>query len=149
MTNQRFYVCNYCHKDYEPKRRRIQKYCSQSCRSKAYHARTTTTKTGLAVQTKDTTSQLANIRNKAKIETMSPAGIGNATVGALAADGIKALMTHNDDKPATKGDIKNLVSEINGRYHFVTNLPHRYDGALPYFDLDANMIVYFHRNQLI
>ena len=145
MTNQRFYVCNYCHKDYEPKRRRVQKYCSATCRSKAYHARTTTTittKTGLAVQTQDTTSKLANLSNKAKIETMSSAGIGNATVGALAADVIKATFTHNDNRPATKGDLKNMVSEINGRYHYVTNLPHRYDGALPYFDLDTNEVVY-------
>jgi len=58
----------------------------------------------------------------------------------LAADGIKAIITSSYNKPATKGDLKKLVSEINGRYHFVKNIPARFDGALPYFDFDTNTI---------
>ena len=67
----------------------------------------------------------------------------------LAADGLKALLTPNDNKPATKGDLKKLVSDINGRYHFVKNLPHENDGALPYFDFVINTIVYFHLSHCV
>ena len=80
---------------------------------------------------------------------MSFSGIGNAAAGALAADGIKALLTPNDSKPTTKGDLKKFVSDINGRYHFVKNLPLGFNGAQPYFDFDTNEIVYFHRTQAI
>jgi hypothetical protein len=74
---------------------------------------------------------------------MSVAGIGNATAGTLAADGIKALLTANDNKPATKGDLKKLVLEMNGRFHLVKNIPPRTDGALPYFDFETNEIVFY------
>ena len=46
---------------------------------------------------------------KERVQTMSFSGIGKAAAGALAADGIKALLTPNDSKPATKGDLKKVV----------------------------------------
>ncbi len=39
---------------------------------------------------------------------MSLARMGNATAVVLASDGIKALLTSNENKPATKGDLKKL-----------------------------------------
>lgn len=72
---------------------------------------------------------------------MSLPGIGNATAGSLAADGIKALFTTPDDRPATKGDLKALAKKSE-RYHKVVNLPPRADGTFPYFDMETNKIVY-------
>lgn len=142
MIDSRYYTCGYCHKEYEPKRRRVQKYCSDTCRSKAYHTRTTITN-NVTTTPQDVKAQIVNFKNKDKVEAMSVSGIGNATAGTLAADGIKALITHSDNKPATKGDLKNLVSEINGRFHLVKNIPPRIDGALPYFDFETNEIVFY------
>ena len=39
ITEKYKYKCDYCSKKYKPKRRRAQKYCSNSCRSKAYRKR--------------------------------------------------------------------------------------------------------------
>lgn len=86
------------------------------------------------------------IPNKAKGESMSLAGMANATAGSLATDGIKAIITPFENKPATKGDLNKLVAQINGRYHVVKNIPPRYDGALPYFDFDTNTVVYLRMN---
>ena len=138
-----FYHCKYCFKQFEPTRRRVQKFCSNTCRSKNHHAK------NLKSKIPATINQNELLPSKAKIDTMSLAGMGNATAGSLAADGIKALLTPNDSKPATKGDLKKLVSEINGRYHLVKNIEPRFDGALPYFDFDTNEVVYMHMTQSI
>ncbi|XMO86733.1 hypothetical protein AAFN75_00210 [Algibacter sp. AS12] len=134
-----FYTCQYCFKKFEPKRRRVQKYCSDTCRSKAYHVRQTKN-TKIA----STTNPEQNIKvpTKTKIETMSASGVGNAAIGSLAADGLKSLLTPLENKPATKGDLKKLSDKIIKRYHLVNNIPRRSDGALPYFDMDTGDVVY-------
>lgn len=142
-----FYSCKYCYKKFEPTRRRVQKYCSNSCRSKAYHLRKTED-SSIAV-TGTFNKMLPNISlAKFQVEKMSAAGIGNATVGTLAASVLKNLITHVDNKPATKGDLKNLVSEITGRYHVIKNMATSLDGALPYFDIETNSVVYLHITDL-
>jgi len=73
---------------------------------------------------------------------ISSAGMGYAIAGALGADGIKPLITPNDFKPATIGDLKKLVSEINVRYLFVKNIPPRSHDTLPYFDFNINTLNY-------
>lgn len=145
MKEQRYYVCSYCHKDYEPKRRRVQKYCSHTCRSKAHHARNTTTNK-VVVSAQDVGTPTTTFKTKNKVDAMSAAGVANAAAGTLAADAIKSVMTLHENKPATKGDLKKFVSDINGRYHLVKNIPPRYDGALPHFDFDTGLVVYFNTN---
>ena len=39
MLEPKHYTCNYCQQNFVPKRRRVQKYCSNSCRSSAYQLR--------------------------------------------------------------------------------------------------------------
>jgi hypothetical protein len=141
----KYYNCEYCFNEFVPTRRRVQKYCSNTCRSKAYHERKTSNS-----QTQVTSNQeviikapnLPPIPNKIKVETMSLAGTGNAVVGNLIADGLKSVLKAPENKPATKGDIDMLTSKIVKRYHRINNLAKRQDGALPYFDMETNEIFY-------
>jgi hypothetical protein len=136
----KYYTCKYCFKEFEPTRRRIQKYCSNTCRSKAYHAR--------QVNTPPTTKEIMEVHKSpnpptnTKIESVSLAGIGNAAAGTIAADAFKSIFTTLDNKPATKGDLKKLAEQILGRYHFIINLSPRNDGSLPYYDIETNEVVY-------
>ncbi|WP_159020624.1 hypothetical protein [Algibacter sp. L3A6] len=136
-----FYTCEYCYKEFDPKRRRVQKYCSNSCRSKAHHARKKTDNT-LATIPEEKQDIDATIPKKTKVDSMSLAGTGNAIAGVLAVDGIKALFTSTENKPATKGDLENLKKQIVNRYHKITNLQQRNDGALPYYDMYTGEVVY-------
>ncbi|MAB49299.1 MAG: hypothetical protein CMC05_11780 [Flavobacteriaceae bacterium] len=70
-------------------------------------------------------------------------GVGNAALGNLAADGLKALLTKGKNKPATKGDIDLLLEKLEGRYHYIKNLPPNGFGEFPYYDLVEGKIVYF------
>ncbi|WP_458626000.1 hypothetical protein [Winogradskyella sp. PC D3.3] len=137
MKNKQFYTCEYCYKEFEPKRRRVQKYCSDTCRSKAYHARKT--KTLIPIETNNIT--VPKISNPQKPK-MSLGGVGNATAGTLAADAIKSLLTKASNKPATKGDLSQLVEKLNGRYHLVKNMNPNAFGQYPYFDLIEGVVVY-------
>lgn len=137
MDRQRFYTCKYCFKEYEPKRRRVQIYCSNTCRSKAYHARkinsiTTQTDQGIVPLDTPTLQQ----------ESMSLAGIGNAAAGVLAVEGVKRLLTKEENKPATKKDLAQLVEKLSNRYHLVKNMNPNMNGEYPYFDMVEGVVVY-------
>lgn len=141
----RCYSCQYCFKDFEPTRRRVQKYCSNTCRSKAFHARKTSDKISLDPIQKDNSIKVPKLispLSKTKIESMSLAGMGNAAAGNLAADAVKSIFTPIDNKPATKGDLKKLTEKLINRYHIISNMPQRYDGALPYFDMETGQVIY-------
>jgi len=141
MKENKFYTCDYCFKEFEPKRRRVQKYCSDTCRSKAYHARKTSTK--LAAPSEQITVPDFSTLPKPK---MSLSGVGNATAGTLAADAIKSLLTKTTNKPATKGDLTALIETLHGRYHLVKNMPANEFGQYPYFDLVEGVLVYLDVN---
>lgn len=142
MKDKKFYICNYCYKEFEPKRRRVQRYCSNNCRSKAYHAR----KTNALTTSKSEDLAITNNDNNSQKETMSLAGVGNATAGTLAADAIKSLLTKESNKPATKGDLTQLLEKLNNRYHLVSNMPPNALGQYPYFDMVEGVIVYMRNN---
>ena len=140
MIDEKFYICNYCHEEFIPKRRHVQKFCSNSCRSKAHHIKNRT----VANSTIPNATTLAKTpeKKKKKPNTMSLAGVGNATGGALLADTITNLLTSEENKPATKGDLKALENKI-GRYHKIGNMQPNNDGKLPYFDLQTNSVEFF------
>lgn len=140
-----FYTCGYCYKEFDPKRRRVQKYCSNTCRSKAYHARKITENKLLVIPDTETKTNVPTVPTppvKNKVDSMSLAGAGNAAAGSLMADLFKDTFTRTENKPATKADLNNLKNQLVNRYHKITNLPPRYDGALPYFDIDTGQVVY-------
>ena len=137
MKDSKYYTCKYCFNDFEPKRRRVQKYCSNTCRSKAHHAKKSTKVTD--------TNKVASIKNSPTLhkEKMSIAGVGNATAGALVADGIKAIFTSEDNKNVTKGDFDMLIEKLNIRYHQIKNMKPNHLGQLPHFDFVDGVLVYF------
>lgn len=128
------YTCHNCGRNYIPKRRVVQKYCCNSCRTRAFMLRNS--KTGLSIP---------DIKKKepTKIETMSLAGVGNTVAGVAVVKLAEILFTSEANKPATKSDIKKLEAKIIKRYYPVKNMPLNVNGLKPYFDLDSSRVVYF------
>ncbi|SDH29973.1 hypothetical protein [Winogradskyella thalassocola] len=142
MKDRKFYTCEYCYKEFEPKRRRVQRYCSNTCRSKAYHAR----KTSALVTTKSDKVSVLENSPETSIEKMSLPGVGNAAVGILAVDILKNIITKESNKPATKGDLTQLIENLNRRYHLIKNMAPNAFGQYPYFDLVEGVVVYLRSN---
>ena len=132
------YNCQYCGKEYKPNRRKKQKYCSNSCRTRAFVIRN---RQGLSLPLKEVKKEKAN-----KIEKMSLAGIGNAAAGSLAINALTNLLTSEANKPATKKDIDNLLNKLKQRYYPILNFPDRQDGAKPYYDIETRNYVYIKNN---
>ena len=128
------YRCQYCGKDYKPNRRKKQKYCSNSCRTRAF---VTKNSTGLSIVKKDTEK-----KEPLKVEKMSLAGVGNAAAGALAIQLATNLFTSEENKPATKKDLQNLIGSLKQRYHPVMNIPITQDGSKAYYDMETKNIIY-------
>lgn len=131
------YTCGYCGKDYIPKRRKVQKYCSASCRTRACKIRNAAAKNKLELQN-TTKSEVS----KNKVEQMSLAGVGNAVAGTLAVNTLTSLLTREENKPATKKDIKEIKELLLQRYHEVLNLNLDFYGNSPYYDMETQTIVY-------
>jgi hypothetical protein len=135
------YTCQYCGKDYKPKRRYKQQYCSNSCRVNSFNRKK---QMGLALPQKEIEKP-----KPLKIEKMSMAGIGNATVGAMAGtvavNLIGSLFTKDEDKPATKKDLMNLMGQ-NKRFYPVKNVSYRF-GFVAVYDMQTQNIVYQKRNK--
>ena len=141
----KYYNCTYCSKEFEPTRRRVQKYCSNTCRSKAHHARKTVTNKKTLQKNTLENLQTNSTPTKTKIETMSASGVGNATAGNLIADGLKAMFTSDKNKPATKGDISDLISLIKKRYLPIENMHTDQFGRFPFYDVDTKSVVYLNK----
>lgn len=131
------YTCAYCSKEYIPRRRKIQKYCSNTCRVKAHFQRNKQ----LGVKKENGLSSPIDIKNQNK-ENINVAGIGNAAIANIATDALKSLFTHEDNKPLTKGDFKKIMAQFKNRYELVKNAPFRADGTQAYFDTEKKEIVY-------
>jgi hypothetical protein len=145
MTDKEFYNCSYCFKEFEPKRRRVQKYCSDTCRSKAYHVRKTKVQTP---KSKLAELSVPNNIPTPKKESMSMTGVGNAAAGTLLANTLKSALTKDSNKPATKGDLSQLLEKLNNRYHLIKNMNPNFRGEYPYFDLVDSAIVYLPINNM-
>ena len=128
------YTCGYCGKDYKPKRRKVQKYCCNSCRTSAFNSKKISRLSKPDISIKKSES--------AKIDTMSLAGVGNAAAGTLAINALTSLLTKEENKPATKKDIKEIKDFLLERYHEIRNMERDIYGNLPYYDIDNRTIVY-------
>jgi hemolysin activation/secretion protein len=122
----RYYRCDYCKKEYLPARRNVQKFCSNSCRSKSYHQKTKISK---AVSI----SNLETKPEKTSIDQMSLAGVGNAAAGITAVNALTAIFTKEENKPATKKDIQNLATKLQ-RFYRVHNMNPDTFGRFSFFD---------------
>jgi len=131
------YTCGYCGNQYKPRRRRKQKYCCNSCRTNAFNARK---KISLAIpEINKPEKQLQ------KIDKMSWAGVGNAAAGTLAVNALSGLLTREENKPATKKDIKEIKALLSKRYHEVLNMDLDSYGNEPYYDMETKSVVYLKR----
>ncbi|WP_411895459.1 hypothetical protein [Winogradskyella sp. A2] len=129
-------ICNNCYKDYTPKRRGVQKFCSNSCRSRHWQKKQGT-KTLIKQENNNTSTSTE------KKESISLAGVGNAALGTFTVDTISNLLTHPDNKPATKGDIKKLIALVKGDHYFrVKNVRPNVFGHYPYYDLETESVVF-------
>ena len=135
----KLYTCNYCFKEFEPTRRRVQRYCSNTCRSKAHHARKSNNK---EILNNNSLKETQNKPNKTKLDSISSSGIGNATIGTLIADGLKSIAISNKNKPATKNDIEELKNILTSRYLPINNVPNDFYGNKPYYDVETKSLVY-------
>ncbi len=137
MKDTKYYICKYCYKEFEPKRRRVQKYCSNTCRSKDFHARKTNSSTILAKETLPDTAEQPKASEKINL-----AGIGNAAAGSILAEKLITILTPEDKKPATKGDIKKLIETLGYRYLPIQNLAPNSRGEIPFYDVLNSSLVY-------
>ena len=142
------YICQYCFTQYRPTRRGVQRYCSASCRSNAYHHRKkqqTSQKTIEAIQNiKSPEAPLKNNEEKnekTSVDKMSLAGVGNSMAGTLLSEAAISLFTKQDNKPATKADIKALENTLK-RYQRVQNLQPDLEGRQPYYDMRKMQLIY-------
>lgn len=84
-----------------------------------------------------------NPSGKTSINKMSLHGVGNAAIANVATDVLKSLLTKEDNKPATKGDLKALIAKLKERYTKINNIPRRQDGTEAFFDNVEQKVVYF------
>ena len=75
-------------------------------------------------------------------EKMSLAGIGNAAVGTAAVEIAKKILTPNNDRPATKKDIQDLMIFLKSRYLLVNNLKRDIYGRPAYYDIVTGNITH-------
>jgi len=142
------YICKFCQKEFEPKRRKAQKFCSATCRSKNYNHKHKVVDKTLNEEISETIS--AKEINKNSIEKMSASGVGNAALGTLLAETATALekkaYTQLENKPATQKDNPELKDLINTRYFEVHNIKPDTWGRKAYFDLSTCKILYLDKN---
>lgn len=146
--------CQHCKDDYIPKRRGVQKFCSNSCRSRSWLLQQDKKKEKIEKSpkfnnpfTKENDKKLSEINknvkslknNKPKKEGMTMAGAGESFFGTGAAN----LVTHLLTDPPTKNDINELKSIIKGaRYFPINNFHQNEHGQFPYYDIETGDVVY-------
>jgi hypothetical protein len=136
------YICEYCSKEYMPRRRKIQKYCSNTCRVKAHFQKKERIKSKHETGVSNTVTS-----DKKQKEKINLAGIGNAAIANVATDTLKKLFTHEDSRPATKGDLNKLIAQFKNRYEKIENMPRRLDQTEAYFDNERKEVVYLRVTQ--
>lgn len=134
-------ICLHCGTDYTPKRRGVQKFCGNSCRSRHWLLKQNRIRVSTIADKQK--NDLPDLRSETKKEVMSFAGIGNAAAGVAAVEVVKSIFTPEHNKPATKKDIEDLKTMINGgRYFLVKNVLIDYLGKSPYYDFETGNLVY-------
>ncbi|WP_111710144.1 hypothetical protein [Lutibacter citreus] len=142
---KQLYTCEFCQKKFEPTRRKAQKFCSATCRSKNHHHKNK--KSNSVSQEKSKNTSKSKKKGKNQIDKVSTAGVTNAFLGTMASDAslaaLKKIFTPEENKPATKGDIQELKNLINTRFFLAQNVNPDPYGKIAYFDIATNKIVYY------
>ena len=128
--------CKYCGVEYTPKRRRVQKFCSNSCRSLNHRDKK---------RLENKTNQIqktSEMKGSSKVDKMSIAGVGNVVAGNVVAEISKALFTPKKNQAATKGDLEDLKLTLKGRFFLAKNIPRDTQGRIAYYDLKTGNVIY-------
>lgn len=142
--------CLHCDEIYTPKRVGIQKFCSNSCRSRYWYLNNKPLQPVLQYPVKIDKKKKKKKEKKIiqKPDTINLPGIGNAAIGAAAIEVVKNILTPADNKPVTIKEFNELKSFIRGRYLPVNNVVKDIYGKLPYYDVETSNIVYFFEYQI-
>ena len=149
-----FYTCEFCQTKFKPYRRKVQKFCSSTCRVKNHQHKNRVEKPMTQISniplTETEVLESTIIKpDKLKIEKISTAGVANTVLGNIITDSAKALGKHlfnsPENDPATKKDIEELKSLLNKRYFKINNLPTDDLGGIPHFDMSNSTVVYLGR----
>jgi len=139
------YTCNHCDKEFIPKKRRTQKFCKDSCRVSHHQCnkRLQQVVPDSLAGSKELKpkKKKGKKRRKEKKEGMSLTGIGDAAVGTLIVDKLTGMLTPEQNKPATKGDIVKLANYLT-RYHLIENMVSNDIGQKPFLDIETGLVVY-------
>jgi len=130
-------ICLHCGIYYAPNRRGVQKFCSNSCRSRFWYLKQNFENRKAKVK-----DQPKVVEQNSQKDKMSWAGVGNAATAFLIVDLLMKALTKDENKAVTKSVLKKELSNWIGRYHKIISLPPRQDGALPYFDMETKEVVY-------
>ena len=136
-------ICDYCGDNYIPKRRGVQRFCSNSCRSSDWKTKQKKNLPKVVNPPKSEVDNLSTQQEKTKREGMSWAGFGNAFSALAAFEILKNSLASSEKKMATKQDIQELKKLIETRYYEVHNIPTDRYGNKPYFDMATGSIVYY------
>lgn len=134
--------CDYCHKEYLPTRRGVQRFCKDSCRSTSFKKKKELKESLNAINENEFEGIVK--KEPIKIEKMSLAGVGNAATGAGLYDLIKGIAKSGQqekNKSATKEDIGLILSRLK-RYQSIEGHPLNQFGQKPYFDVETKRVVY-------
>ena len=85
------------------------------------------------------------VKNEPKI---SLAGVGNAAIANVVTDLTKSVFTREENKPATKGDLRALMNQQpQQRYLPVYNAPQRNDDTAAFYDTTTKHLIYLKQLQ--
>jgi hypothetical protein len=126
------YLCHYCQKEYIPKKRKVQKFCSAGCRVRAHQVKNKDREFNKELEN-DNTGQNADADNQEKSNTNEPVKVKNTVnlpdvtnsfLGTFAAIKVQQLLTKDSKKSITKADMETYKNLENGnRYRKVQNWP--------------------------
>ncbi len=148
MEETRFYTCQHCFENFIPKRRRVQKFCSTSCRSSSWQLNRKTDHNKETLFEEEKSEAISNdLPKEMKIEKMSVEGIGNSFVGGALGSGlvrfIEIAATKDKNKPLTKGDMLKMLQALNEKtYYPIKNLDRSDIGFYPHFNIKNQEVVY-------
>ena len=145
------YTCDYCHKEFVPTRRKVQRFCCASCRVGA-HQKKKRFKNQLSlakpIQKEDDLSvgiekeSLKQFKNKESNHnnSMNLGGVLNAFAGNALYDLGKTIIKSKATTPSNQMIEKSISKK---RYILIKNIPLSEWGETPYFDTVTSELVYF------
>ncbi|WP_435133097.1 hypothetical protein [Formosa sp. A9] len=138
-------ICLNCGEEYIPKRRGVQKYCSNSCRSSSWQLKQNKPQkeTSLKPVNEPAVVEEETKETSSKKQGMTWAGVGENFAGNVSYDMMKSMFTSEENKPASRkdiGELKNLI--LGGRYLPVNNVPKDKNGRLAFYDVNTGNVVF-------